>query len=221
MVFQRVCTLGLLLTTTTNGMAAQAGSQTGDMPANMRTVLAVEVNRDNLASVQRTLGPVAMWHTGDAAESEYHWCYRVGAGDQATTIRFGSSGEFGGPDHTVQHIRIWRGVGPADDTGRCSPLNVTARIQTPGGLRLGIDRRVAEQLLGRPTRVAGATIEYEWATEQLLAPTNPNYTMWNARRAECFDGKAPFTYVGGFIRIVFDAHGASEVLISRSNNGIC
>lgn len=192
-----------------------------DMPVSMRTILGIEVSRDSLGSVQRKLGPSTAWHTGDAGESATHRCYRVGTGPSATTVRFSSSGEMGGAGQEVEDIQVWRGMGPVRDAARCAPLPNVATVQTAGGLRLGMSPPDIVRLLGRPTRVAGGTIEYSWAAEQPLPVTDPTYAEWNARRTECFGGKAPFTYVGATIRIVIGPRGATSMLISRSDNAMC
>ena len=196
---------------------AQASARKADMPIPMRTILGIEVSRDSLGSVEQKLGSSTLWHTGDASESASHRCYRIGTGPSVTTVRFSSSGEMGGAGQEVEDIQLWRGTGPATDAARCAPLSNVGAVQTPGGLGLGMSRPEIERLLGRPTRVATDTIEYTWGTEQLL----PTYAYWNARREECFGGKAPFTNVGANIRIVVGPGGATSMLISRSDNSMC
>jgi hypothetical protein len=206
---------------TSAGSARGQAMRKADMPKPMRTILGIEVSRDSLGSVQRKLGPSTLWHTGDAGESETHRCYRVGTGPSATTVRFSSSGEMGGAGQEVEDIQLWRGMGPASDAAKCAPLSNVATVQTPGGLGLGMSRPEIERLLGRPTHVAGATIQYAWDTEQPLPVSDPKYAEWNARREECFGGKAPYSYVGARIRIEIGPRGATSMLISRGDNGMC
>ena len=191
------------------------------MPIPMRTILGIEVSRDSLGSVEQKLGPSPRWHIGDASESVSHRCYRIGTGTSATTVRFSSSGEMGGVGQEVEDIQLWRGTGPAKDVVRCALLSNAVAVRTPGGLGLGMSRPEIERLLGRPTRVAADTIEYTWSTEQLLPVDDPAYAEWNARREECFGGKAPFMNVGASILIVIGPAGATSILISRSDNTMC
>jgi len=209
------------MVTSAGSARGQTNARKADMPIPMRTILGIEVSRDSLGSVQRKLGRSTLWHTGDAGESATHRCYRMGTGPSATTVRFSSSGEMGGPGQEVEDIQVWRGTGPAKDAAKCAPLSNTAAVQTAGGLSLGMGRPEIERLLGRPTRVAAETIEYTWETEQPLPVTDPMYAEWNARRAECFGGKAPFSYVGARMQIVIGPRGATSMLISRGDNAMC
>jgi hypothetical protein len=206
--------------TSAGSARGQTNARKADMPIPMRTILGIEVSRDSLGSVQRKLGPSTLWHTGDAGESEMHRCYRMGTGPSAVTVRF-SSGEMGGQGQEVEDIQVWRGMGPTKDAAKCAPLSNAAAVQTLGGLSLGMSRPEIERLLGRPTRVAAGTIEYTWETEQPLPANDPMYAEWNARRTECFGGKAPFSYVGARIHIVIGPRGATSMLISRGDNAMC
>jgi hypothetical protein len=181
----------------------------------------VRLNDDSLASAKQRLGPAREWHTGDAGESEWWWCYRAGAGAAATVLLLSSGGEMGGKGHELDEIRLSRAARSDTLGSRCGAIPPGTEIATQGGLHLGLDRAAVERLLGRPLVARGDSIVYRWTTEQPLLPTDPTYADWNARRAECFDGKAPFVWIGSGIIVRFDRRGASEIDLWRSDQSIC
>jgi hypothetical protein len=207
-------------------LAAPSGAQlvsplAGDIPRAHRGILGVQLDRDSLLSVQRRLGPAEDWLTGDAGDAHVWWCYRVPQDAGMALVLMSSDGEMGGVGHEVDRIQLSRLAG-ADTLGaRCLGLSGTRPLATPGGLRLGMSRTAITHLLGVPLLARGDSILYAWQSEQRLPRTDPNYARWNARRNQCFGGKAPFTSVGADIVIRFDQMGASEIRLSRSDAATC
>jgi hypothetical protein len=201
--------------------AQRADPRRGDIPTAHRGFLGVRLSDDSLASVKRRLGPTREWHTGDAGESEWWWCYRAGTGPDATVLLLSSGGEMGGRGHQLEEARLSRATRPDTLGSRCGVIRNGTAIATPGGLQLGLDRAAVVRLLGQPLAAGGDSMVYRWATEQLLSPTDPTYADWNARRTECFDGRAPFVNVGSGVTVRFDRRGASEIHLWRFDQSIC
>ena len=205
------------------GLAPAASAQTrvdpvaGEMPAAMRAVLGIQLSRDSLASTKARLGPTTEWHTGDAGESTWWWCYRVGE----TAVIFSSDSEMGGSGHEVDHIRVTHTSRVGPDLARCALAHDSTPVQTAGGLRLSLDTTTVRRLLGTPLHARGDSVLYAWTSEQPIPPTHPAYAAWNARRTECFDGKAPFTHVYAEIIVRFDRGVVSEFVLARSDNATC
>src|SRR5678815_5352390 len=86
--------------------SAQVRPVHGDMPQSMRSVLGVHLNDDSLASTKAKLGTVGEWHTGDAGESTWWWCYRAGTGVGSSAVVFSSDAEMGGDGRELDRIRV-------------------------------------------------------------------------------------------------------------------
>jgi hypothetical protein len=206
-------------------VVAVAGAQVrpvhGDMPPNMRSVLGVRLNDDSLASTKARLGKVGEWHTGDAGESTWWWCYRVGTGSRGSAVVFSSDAEMGGDGRELDRIRVTFAERIGVDLGRCAGVTDTAAVRTPGGLQLGLSAAAVQGLLGAPLLARGDSLVYAWETEQPILPSHPAYAAWNARRTECFGGRAPYTSVSAEIVVRLDQRGVYEFVLSRGDNATC
>jgi hypothetical protein len=187
-----------------------------DLPTSMRSVLGLELNRDSLASIVSRLGEATVWSDGTGHDSIVKWCYRVGD----AVIEFGSEPEFGGAGRRLHEITLRRGPSRPADRERCTAVR-RRELRTPAGVGLGSRIADFERVLGDPTRDSGESVEWEFSTTEPLAPSAPEYAHWNARRIECFDGKAPYVNVGVLVRVSFASNVAREVLLSRFNDAIC
>jgi hypothetical protein len=160
-----------------------------DMPASMRGLLGIELNRDSLASSQHELGPVKEWVTGDAGDAEDWWCYRSSSGADSAIVLFSSSGEMGGPGHEIDEIRLMRAAVADSIAAHCAPSPSDRNAATSGGLKLGLSRTAVIELLGSPANQGGDTMSYGWDVRRSMSPSESSFALWNARREECFGGK--------------------------------
>jgi hypothetical protein len=96
-----------------------------------------------LAGVQRELGQVEVVHTGEASETLYTICYRVGL----DVVLFMSS-VMGGPERSLGGIRIATGT----DRIPCRDWPSSGPPPTPtiGGIRIGSTLHEARAVLGQP-----------------------------------------------------------------------
>jgi len=216
-----VAVLPAIVPLLTTGLQAQgAPARHGDMPLQVRSIGRLRLNQDNLASVSERVGPVSPWETGDAGDSRVWWCYRNSSDSILTILLASSSGEMGGPNHEVDQITLLRGPGADTLASHCATASL-GRLSTPDGIRLGISKADALRLLGRPSRQTASMLRYEWEAEVPLATTDPNYRYWNGRRAECFDGRAPFVDVFSEAVLQFGANGAQRITIERNDESMC
>jgi hypothetical protein len=207
-------------------LARHADAQTpparhGDIPLSMRGFLGIELNRDSLASVVARLGPAKEWRTGDASGAEVWRCYRTGNDSEHAVLLISSGGEMGGSGSQVDEIRLSRSPRADSLIGRCGKAASSPGLATPGGLGLGISRATVVHLLGIPLVQGADSITYEWAGQEVLPTTDPNYSYWNARRKECFGGKAPYIDVASGVVVRFDQRGVVEIHLSRYDESMC
>ncbi len=200
---------------------AQSKPVAGDIPKSMRQVSGITLGVDSLASVNSKLGQAVEWHTGDAAESEWHWCYQIGASPQIIVLMFESDGEMGTAGHSVQTIRVVRAAQSGVDLHRCAQMRSNAPPRTPGGLRLGLSRTAVQALLGTPVRAHGDSLVYVWEAKELIPKTAATYSYWNSRRKECYGGDEPFSWLYAQITVRIDKSGIYEFILGRSDNATC
>ena len=186
----------------------------------MREVLGARLNRDGPARVIARLGPTSVADTGDAAGATRVWCYRVGPASRSAVVQFATDIEMAGKEFEADEIRVSRSNRVASTEG-CALARRSSMPATPGGLRLGLSRSQVIRLLGAPIARGGDSLYYAWETTKALSPKEPSYSHWNARRKECFAGKAPFTNVQAEITLHMDSLGVYSFTLSRDANSIC
>lgn len=103
------------------------------------------LGKTTLPAVQRQLGQVKVVHNGDAGETLYTICYRVGA----AFVLF-MSGELDGPDRHVGGLRV---ASSTDRTPcRAWPSSRSAPNLTFGGIRIGSTLSEVRSALGQPVQ---------------------------------------------------------------------
>jgi len=129
-------TFALLLAVSGQAVAAEDGSA-------FTSLGPFQLGKATLPDIQRDLGPVKVVHTGDAGETLYTVCYRVGA----TAVLF-MSGELDGPDRYLGGVRV---TSSTDRTPcRTWPTSRPAPSLSVGGIRIGTTLTEARTALGHP-----------------------------------------------------------------------
>ena len=133
------------------------------------TLLGISLGRANLASVRKKLGPAKIWSSGDAAAAEHKVCYTTHGPRQIVTV-FASNSEMAGPpENTVTEIRVVQGA-KYPSLSKCWPTSAsTGDVRTQSGLSLGLSEQDVRKILGTPTRVAGAKLDYLRDFEQRVS----------------------------------------------------
>ncbi|MDQ2889493.1 MAG: hypothetical protein M3R65_02920 [Gemmatimonadota bacterium] len=187
----------------------------------MREVLGIRLNRDGPARVIKVLGATIVRDTGDAAGATRTWCYIIRNPFGSASVDFGSNLEMAGPEFEADDIRVTR-VGPYHPPdAKCAAARLDGAVTTVAGLRLGLDRKQVLHLLGEPTARAGDSLWFAWMSKRQLSHADPQYAYWNARRDECFEGKAPYANVDGTITVRIDSTGVYQFELSRDANAVC
>jgi hypothetical protein len=137
--------------------------------------LGVALDSSILPAVLQAIGRGVVSHAGDASESTYWLCYSLGAPDTRQRIWLLSSGEFGGPEHTIHGV-----VGKAIDRAVASPTcPELPREFTPVALDVGLwvasREREARAKLGHPSLADGPWLHF-MAQRELVG--DPRAVAW-------------------------------------------
>lgn len=192
----------------------------GDLGIDSRTILGVTLGRSNLAEVQATLGRTTLWSDGDASTAEGKVCY-VTQEPNAVVVIFASNSEMAGPpENQVTDIRIFKSSAYVH-RAKCLPLPISAeRVRTKSGLGIGLSHRDIRRILGPPRSATPTRWKYSWSIDVPLPASNRYYEYWRSREKECFDGEAPFFWLGSTISVEFEGDAVTALSLSRMES-IC
>lgn len=110
-------------------------------------ILGVAAGENQFEQAFAKLGKATEIDRGDAASARHQVCYQSASKGDTTYLVF-ELGEVAQNFYIFSGVRNWSG----SDLCRHSKL-VFRHIATPSGLKLGIDRRELEEILGKPDRV--------------------------------------------------------------------
>ena len=150
------------------------------------TVLGITAgSAQTLTEVTERLGPAKRWHTGDAAESEWKLCYRLGEGADAVFVVFASNSEMSSPKGQVNSIRIYGPQVPFAAKRRCAPLAADpSEARTQSGLRLAATQSDIFAILWPRTLSKRHSLHYDSCTKRYLEKSQPYFKYW-AGKSDC------------------------------------
>ncbi|MCA2998593.1 MAG: hypothetical protein ING75_08325 [Rhodocyclaceae bacterium] len=118
----------------------------------------VAFEKTTLDEVLRRLGTGKIAHIGDASESNYWLCYTSNQAQSSYRLWISSSGEMGGPQHSVTHFAAEPIMANAWKSDECPELpKQFQRASLDGKIWLNTSVREVERALGKP-----ASIESDW-----------------------------------------------------------
>jgi hypothetical protein len=204
---------------------ADARAQSGgrDLGRDFRSVAGVTLNRDSAATVRATLGKTRERRVGSGHDVFVSWCYVPATGSSRMLLELMSdASDMGTPGRALTVIRL-RASAPVEDRAQCAALAASARLSTPGGLRLGLAGRQVEALLGRPTRTNGDSLIYYFDAKEYLSADSPAYKAWDTPeyRESCFNAGSPYANVEASVIVVFHDAQAAEIRLARYDQSVC
>jgi hypothetical protein len=137
-----------------------------DLPSTLKSVpvtevtlgtLPVEFEITSLLDVQKATKIGRIVHRGDAGESEYALCYTIAFGSGQERIWL-SSGELGGPEHSIESFYAEAGSNIASNS--CPPLPTKLRpVSLSNSLWLG--QKVSREITTRPRECTHGRYEFK------------------------------------------------------------
>ena len=199
---------------------AQVSARNTDLPADMRSIAGLVVNRDSALSVKAKLGATRERMSGSGHDVLLVWCY-VTADSSLLELMSDRSGM--GTDGKALNVIRLRARYPASQGAGCGRLSTKVPLSTPGGLRLGLTRSEATARLGRPARQVADSFVYEFSGKEFMKPGSSEYKSWNTpeRRKSCFEGGAPYSNVWATAILVFHETRAVELRLERYDQATC
>ena len=177
------------------------------LPAGVSGVLGMVVGRTTVYEAAGVLGG-AEHRMDDGVEGGPGVCAAADEGGMPTVVRVFSDAEMASEAREITYLRVSRDAAGPDE--QCGTLETPGSVRTPGGLALGVDSATVAGILGA-AHAGGADLwHYEWQAEQPMDPGAPDYAAWDARRDECFEGRAPFHTVVASAEVNFGESGVVE-----------
>ncbi len=111
----------------------------------------IELERTTIGDIQKHANAGVIYHKGDAGGSENWVCYTIPNAKQSERIWF-SSGELGGPEHTVGSLYAIIGDDEMKPSASCPQLPAQLRpVSLSNSLWLGTNPNRLKELFGKPS----------------------------------------------------------------------
>jgi hypothetical protein len=194
-----------------------------DLPAAFRSVAGVTLNRDSAATIRAKLGATVERQVGTGHDVLASWCYVARTDASPVLLELMSDmSDMGTQGRALNVIRL-RDASAAEDRAGCARLPSSSVLSTRNGLRLGLTAKAVQGLLGKPARMTGDSLVYEFEAKEYMPRRSREYRHWNTPelRKSCFEGGPPYASVGGtaIIRIVDDR--VAEIRLERYDQATC
>jgi hypothetical protein len=157
-------------------------------PSSQFEIVGFRIERDTLKMVQEKLGTAPnLRNLRDASDGDA-FCYMSPTEDETRVLFL--SGPMGG----WERLDSFAVISPQGVRGRkydcVLSAEISEKISTPGGLRLGLTRAEVDRILGKPPKIMGHELIYEWLTKQKMTDeelAQTNKTFHSAEREAYYD----------------------------------
>lgn len=160
--FQKILSLVLLLLS--GGLAAPLANADQALSQQHASILDFAIGRNTLWEVQNKLGAVAAFKFKSYAPQRI--CYRSSHDTSALVFEAGPSGDW----EVLTAFIVVADVATLPYAKSCAASDaIDAKLQTPGGLKLGLTKAEVEKLLGPPTVGKDGKPGYQFSTQKKVS----------------------------------------------------